>query len=355
MKKLIGIVIAIIILLALAVPAMADDNNYVTVAAQFTVGRDDGYRLPLGSEVRHLANGDTEVYRTDGSLLLRAKDFDAKMVPAPGGPAKATHVFGVPSKTHVVNKGNVVEFFQDKQLILKVVDQPLKMSPPVPPAASSYAYPWIEDAYDTGKVVSDSMCDWLVPHMPTSHNPNVISYIFNDIQNPTGTEILQPVLEWNAYLANRWSISTWYVWNSGANRAVSPAVPVVQGNYIMGEIHWYGDSWQMVITCLSGGDTGIDVTTSWNPYTSPGLLVNWALEGYLNGVPAGLGVYDVPDNTTFNDLMLYLNGSPISYTLHKRTDADPGQIHKDPNIDPYLNVTWNGNQTSVTLYTPNKN
>jgi hypothetical protein len=99
-----------------------EDEEYVIITAPFTVSDEDGYRIPQGSVVYHLENGITEVYGPDGELILKAVDYEASLVPTPGGLRRATHVFQVPSGTHISGEGNVQEFRLGGTLILTVVD-----------------------------------------------------------------------------------------------------------------------------------------------------------------------------------------------------------------------------------------
>jgi hypothetical protein len=98
------------------------DEEYVIITAPFTVSEEDGYRIPQGSVVYHLGNGITEVYGPDNELILKAIDYEASLVPTPGGPRRATHVFHVPNETHISTEGNMKKFYLGETLILTVVD-----------------------------------------------------------------------------------------------------------------------------------------------------------------------------------------------------------------------------------------
>ena len=109
--------------LPIRVETEGQDEEYVIVTAPFTVSDEqDGYRIPQGSVIYHLANGITEVYGPDGELILKAVDYEASLVPTPGGLRRATHVFHVPNGTHISGEGNVQEFHLEGTLILTVVN-----------------------------------------------------------------------------------------------------------------------------------------------------------------------------------------------------------------------------------------
>jgi len=108
--------------LPIRVETEGQDEEYVIITAPFTVSDEDGYRIPQGSVVYHLENGITEVYGPDDELILKAIDYEASLVPTPGGLRRATHVFHVPNGTHIYGEGNVQEFYLGDTLILTVVD-----------------------------------------------------------------------------------------------------------------------------------------------------------------------------------------------------------------------------------------
>jgi len=109
--------------LPIRVESEGQDDEYVIVTAPFTVSDEEyGYRIPQGSVIHHLANGITEVYGPYGELILKAIDYEASLIPTPGGMARATHVFQVPSGTHISREGNVRECRLGDSIILTIVD-----------------------------------------------------------------------------------------------------------------------------------------------------------------------------------------------------------------------------------------
>ena len=116
----------IIILLVICLLAFGCRQEFTKVTAPFTVDPEsEGFRIPQGSVIYHWANGITEVYGPDNTRILIAKDAEAAQIPAPGGPAPATHVYYVPSGTSggPDESGKINKNYLDDALILTIIEK----------------------------------------------------------------------------------------------------------------------------------------------------------------------------------------------------------------------------------------
>jgi hypothetical protein len=89
----------------------------------------------------------------------------------------------------------------------------------------------------TKKAISYFATKWEVPPAPTSQSGQLI-YLFNGLQDPKGSEILQPVLQWGASGAgggNYWSVASWHV-DSNGHAFCTPATEVSAGDALTGII-----------------------------------------------------------------------------------------------------------------------
>lgn len=89
----------------------SQELEFTKVTEGFQVDPEASYsfHIPQGSVIYHWANGITEVYGPDNTRILIARDSEATQIPAPGGPAPATHVYYGPSGTVDVSdeSGNI--------------------------------------------------------------------------------------------------------------------------------------------------------------------------------------------------------------------------------------------------------
>jgi len=82
---------------------------------------------------------------------------------------------------------------------------------------------------------------WYVPNAPPVWSSQVI-FFFNSLENAAGTEIIQPVLQWNQGGApNQWTMSSWYV--IGSSGFHSSFVTVAPGALIYGLLTLSGGTW----------------------------------------------------------------------------------------------------------------
>jgi len=87
----------------------------------------------------------------------------------------------------------------------------------------------------TGVAISSFATSWVVPPAPSSDSGQLI-YLFNGLQDQTGGEILQPVLQWGVSGAgggSYWSVASWHV-DSNGHAFCTPTVPVHVGDALIG-------------------------------------------------------------------------------------------------------------------------
>ena len=86
--------------------------------------------------------------------------------------------------------------------------------------------------------ISQIAAQWTVPADPTAGDAGQTIFLFNALQNPARTNLLQPVLQWGISQAGGgpfWSISNWYIDSSG-HVCHSDCLPVPTGQVLTGII-----------------------------------------------------------------------------------------------------------------------
>ena len=354
MNKIIKISMVVLLvsclLLSFSLPVSAQDNDHIKIVIGFTINEgENGQKIPRGSTIRHLDNGETKVYNSQNLLILNTSDSDADLVATPEGPMKANHVYSVPSGTFVNHIGNIITFYKDDQLILTVIDkEPLKnedigtlQTLTIPKTGG-----WVECAIDTGWKPNDFIAYWHCPSSPPGNLPNIINFLFTGIMPNTGSSIIQPVLQWNQGGAPGWTGSSWYVWNGGSTHTIF--TPVSVGDIIYGEMYCNGinNYWNIQFY-------DINTAISLNLYVNTNISVNplignqvfTALESY-NNLNGDIYNSDMPGDTTFSDISITRYGQPLNVQWNKR-------IYSNSHFKMTgLDVTWSGN-TTVTLHTAN--
>jgi len=94
---------------------------------------------------------------------------------------------------------------------------------------------WASWRNATGSAISSFSTSWVVPAPPAAPAGQLV-YLFNGLQNATGSEILQPVLQWGSSGAGGgpfWSIASWHV-DSQGHAYCTPSTPVNPGDLLTG-------------------------------------------------------------------------------------------------------------------------
>jgi hypothetical protein len=289
---------------------MARDNKSTVVTDGFSVDQSaPGHKIPRGAIIRQLKNGITEVYESDNSLLLRALDSEAAMIPTPSGLAKATHVYIVPSGSDIDRRGNITDVYENGTLILRVFDVGALTVP-------QYSG-WIEQANNWSVSNLDYFgANWVVPSNPPNPGTNVVDFLFNAIEPQSGNAIIQPVLEWNQAGSHGWTCRSWYGPVNG-NYYCSAPIKASTGNTISGTMSyspWLG--WQ--ITCRNNS-TYQSTSIRTRAIGTNKLAVFSALEGYNVA-----GNNDVPGNTTFNNMSFKYNQKGVNIVWNPYISSDTG-------------------------------
>jgi hypothetical protein len=231
------VLLTLVLVLSFAIPATAEDSGSKKLTAGFSVDQGD-HTVPRGSVIHDFGNGTTEVLSPDGSLVARAKDSESSLVHTPSGLASATHVFNVPSGSDIERDGNETDVFDNGALIFKVIDSGIMTAP-------QYSG-WIEQANNWSVRNLDYFgANWVVPSNPPGPGASVVDFLFNAIEPNNGSEIIQPVLEWNQAGSNGWTLRSWYGPVNGNYYCSSPVKASV-GNSLSGVLSHSRTGWSIV-------------------------------------------------------------------------------------------------------------
>jgi hypothetical protein len=205
---------------------------------------------------------------------------------------------------------------------------------------------WIEDGATTtttsyGKLTAN----WVVPSAPTTYDGQTVYLFPGLVDYNTDATIIQPVLGWNAFFGEVWSIASWNCCPSGTTLYSSP-VQVSTGDTIHGTIKSMCAAG--VESCSLWKITSEDMTThkstTLKKAPSEGQTFNWAQSGALE-------VYEIvqcsdypPENaTTFSKVAMYdYNFKKISNPGWSITDYYQG-------LTPQCNYGGQVTPNSVTL------
>ena len=332
------------LLVSLSLPVSAQNNNHIKMTDQFTLNPGEpGIHLPVRATIHHLNNGATQVFDANNVLLLTTSDANASLLPTPGGLTKANHVYGVPDATVIDHVGNIVKFKKDGRVFLTVIDDNPYIQKARPPSTitwNEYAYNW------TG--LDTFVAYWTCPSSPASSSTNITNYLFNGIQPPDNSEIIQPVLAWNGLDGPAgWGGAAWYFYSSGSTHTSYTTVSV--GNSLEGYLHNIGGyNWDIYFYNLSTSSSRSLTAYNTNISTSPqgGNFIAIALESYNGTADGDLYNADIPGKTRFTNIGALLNGSGVSPSWNN-TIVDHPWFHM-----PDRDVTWSG-YSSVNLTTGN--
>ena len=199
-------VLAIISTVICAIPVSAQDQE-VQVKSAFSVNPSvKGTGIPIGATVHLGADGKTTVFGPNNIKILSAWDSEATTLDTPDGKVKATHVFEVPSGSTVEKQRKIMTVqFQGQQILTVINDQNTTNRSISPPAFSA----WMESASYTSSNIGYFRVDSAVPSSPPNPGSNIIDYIWNGFESSDGTDIIQPVLEYNYGGSGAWTCAAW--------------------------------------------------------------------------------------------------------------------------------------------------
>ncbi len=324
MKKIfILALLSLCLLIPSSLPVAAQDIDYTTLTESFTLNSGEkGQELPTGAIIQHFENGETKVYDSNKSLILKTGDDYAALVTTPSGSMKANHVYGVPDGTEIYRDGNILTFFKDKKLILTVIDRESDSVTNINSNAEYNGVPgiinaggWVEYARDAGVDLDYFSANWTCPSDPPTYRSNVMTFLFIGISPMDRGCIIQPVLQWNNEdeRDDSWTGCVWYACRYSAIH--SAAIDVSTGDSVTGYMSnitidtWYVD--------FRNNSTSTSVSlafydTSIFPESLFGNEIYCTLESYYYHNPnAILFDYDMPGDTTFSNINITLNGDDV--------------------------------------------
>jgi hypothetical protein len=208
------------------------------------------------------------------------------------------------------------------------------------------AHSWIEDGSATTNAAYGKLtANWRVPSAPTTYHGQTV-YLFPGMEDYyTDETIIQPVLGWNSFFGQVWSIASWNCCPSGTSQYSSP-VQVSSGDKIYGLIKSMCRAG--VESCskwkITTKDTTTRKSTTLSKTPSEGQTFNWAQSGALEVYEiVQCSDYPPDDATTFSKVALY------DYNLQKI--SNPGWSFTDyyDGLNPQCNYGGQVSPTAVTL------
>jgi hypothetical protein len=167
------------------------------------------------------------------SGLIRTALADG-YVSTPGGFRRRSFV-------HLVNNGQLIVKRSGVSHVMDMTSMQLVHPPAEEQAEQNPAdqaggwVTWANWNNQTGTAISSFATSWVVPPAPAKQSGQLI-YLFNGLQDPAGTEILQPVLQWGSSGAgggNYWSVASWHV-DSKGHAFCTPSIAVNPGDALTG-------------------------------------------------------------------------------------------------------------------------
>jgi hypothetical protein len=169
---------------------------------------------------------------SNSQIMQRA--LAAGLVNTPGGFRRPEFVHLVRPDQIVVNRAGISHLLNRETFAL--TEAPAKEVAQKSPADQSRGWAaWAVWNNQTGQPIDSFRTTWIVPPPPATQSGQLV-YLFNGLQNPGGTEILQPVLQWGVSGAgggNFWSVASWHV-DSQNQAYCTPAVRVNTGDVLSG-------------------------------------------------------------------------------------------------------------------------
>jgi hypothetical protein len=190
----------------------------------------------------------------------------------------------------------------------------------VRPAASFSGWLAYSETNPGGVAASEMVADWVVPSAPASATGQVL-YYFPGLESSSVVTILQPVLAWNGYNNNAWTMANWNCCKSGTVYTGKP-INVRVDDQIHGAMNGAGckkstpcTAWSITSTDVTTGQSTTFQTSSYNQ------LFNW----YFGGV---MEVYGVGDCAQFpaNGSITFTNVKVWDYAGHTLSPTYGGRV-----------------------------
>ncbi len=205
---------------------------------------------------------------------------------------------------------------------------------------------WIEDGATTTTTAYGKLTAiWPVPSAPTTFDGQTVYLFPGLVDYNTDATIIQPVLGWNSFFGEVWSIASWNCCPSGATHYSSP-VQVNTGDTIYGLIKSMckAGTESCSLWKITSEDKTTHKSTTLSKAPSEGQTFNWAQSGALEVYEiVQCSDYPPEDATTFSKVALY------DYNFTKI--ANPGWSITDyyNGLDPQCNYGGQVTATTVTL------
>jgi hypothetical protein len=215
-----------------------------------------------------------------------------------------------------------------------------------PVDSPTIGHSWIEDGSTTTSTSYGKLtATWVVPPAPTTYDDQTIYLFPGMVDLQTDETIIQPVLGWNSFLGEVWTIASWNCCPSGTANYSKP-VQVNIGDTINGTIK---STCAPGVESCSKWDIGTQDATTHKSTTlvntpSEGQTFNWAQSGALE-------VYDIAKCSDYppNGSILFSKVALYDYNLTRI--ANPGWSITDyyGGLSPQCNYGGATTPNSVTL------
>jgi hypothetical protein len=219
----------------------------------------------------------------------------------------------------IVNRAGISHLMDRNTFAL--AEEPTKQIAKKEPADQSGGWAtWATWNNQTGQPIDSFVTAWVVPPPPATQSGQLV-YLFNGLQNPAGSEILQPVLQWGVSGAgggNFWTVSSWHV-DSQNHAYCTPSIPVNPGDLMSGIM--------TQTAALSDGTLNYNCQFEGLPATSLmalGLPELTAAEETLEAYGlTGAGDYPAVASTKMTQIGLTVGGNRTSLTWQAATMQNP--------------------------------
>ena len=171
-----------------------------------------------------------------------------------------------------------------------------------------------------GVASSEMVADWIVPSAPRSATGQIL-YYFPGLESASVVTILQPVLAWNGYNNNAWTMANWNCCKSGTVYTGNP-INVRAGDQIHGAMN--GTSCKKSTPCTAWSITSTDVTTGQST-TFQTQSYNQVFTWYFGGVMEVYGVSSCAQFPT-NGSITFTNVKVWDYSGKTLTPTYGGQV-----------------------------
>ena len=186
-----------------------------------------------------IPHGDVFFEGRTGNRLYIPKDggVPEEYVITPGGFRPKSDVHTIPA-THKISckpKAIVVQDEEGKTVLTIRKSRSHRLFVPSPRDGWQADVSWFNSAPTPVTLFTTS---WTVPNEPMNKNSGQVIYLFNSIENPSTTDILQPVLQWSNTdpQCQGWSVSSWWIPPDSDVALKTKPVPVQVGQTVTGVI-----------------------------------------------------------------------------------------------------------------------